>query len=174
MPPKNAPFRTTSNAIFWFFSEAWASKTIKQNFSNTYLPLSLQMVAPSLGLKTNLDFSKSIIKIPWKFKFQLQLLINCAGARKHFNSSRYRLNYHCMHKKIKNENIISICVTWGIITDGTIQCVKNGSWEEKGWKLTVEFPVLFQVPSDEFFRGGIRPKPIDFVAVTSFLKRHSR
>ena len=34
MPPKNAPLRTTSNATFWFFSEAWASKTMlaKQSF----------------------------------------------------------------------------------------------------------------------------------------------
>ena len=28
MTPKNDPLRTTSNAILWFFSEAWASKTI--------------------------------------------------------------------------------------------------------------------------------------------------
>ena len=28
MTPKNDPLRNTSNAIFWFFSKAWASKTI--------------------------------------------------------------------------------------------------------------------------------------------------
>ena len=31
MPPKNAPLRTTSNAIFWFFGVAWASKTSGKN-----------------------------------------------------------------------------------------------------------------------------------------------
>ena len=25
MPPKIAPLKTTNNAIFWFFSETWAS-----------------------------------------------------------------------------------------------------------------------------------------------------
>ena len=28
MPSKKCPLRTTTNAIFWFFSKAWAPKTI--------------------------------------------------------------------------------------------------------------------------------------------------
>ena len=37
MTPKNDPLRNTSNAIFWFFSEAWASKTIAENFATIAL-----------------------------------------------------------------------------------------------------------------------------------------
>ena len=28
MPPKIVPLKTTINATFWFFSKAWASKTV--------------------------------------------------------------------------------------------------------------------------------------------------
>ena len=37
MPPKMPPLRTTNNATFWFFSKAWASKTIRETFVLRYV-----------------------------------------------------------------------------------------------------------------------------------------